>query len=60
MTRERLAIFFAAALAVLYSYEVVTAILNNASINGLHVLGLVCALGLLIIELRQMRKADGR
>ena len=56
MTRQRLAIFFAAALAILYSYEILTAILNDASVNGLHVLGLICALGLLIIELRPTKQ----
>jgi hypothetical protein len=60
MTRRSLAIFFAAALTILYSYEILRAVLNDTSPNGLQLLGLVCALGLLIVELRPTKKKDGR
>ncbi|MEE4161823.1 MAG: hypothetical protein V2I25_04885 [Woeseiaceae bacterium] len=60
MTRRNLAIFFAAALTLLYSYEILTAVLNNTPANGLHFVGLVCASGLLTIELRSTKKADDR
>jgi hypothetical protein len=58
MTRRNLAILFAAALTILYSYEILTAVLNDTSTSGLHLLGLVCALGFLIIELRPTLKTD--
>jgi hypothetical protein len=60
MTRRRLAIFLAAALAILYCYEIFTAVLNDTSVNSLHFLGLACALGLLFVELRPTNKADDR
>ncbi|MGI9202481.1 MAG: hypothetical protein ACR2Q3_00640 [Woeseiaceae bacterium] len=52
MTRKKLAVFFASALALLYSYEIVTALNNGSGFRTITLLGLGFAVGLLVIELR--------
>ena len=52
MTRKKLAMLFASALVLLYSYEVVTTVMNGADLKMLTLLGLSFALGLLVVELR--------
>lgn len=56
MTRRKLAIFFASALALLWSYEIATTLNNGADLEVITVLGLGFALGLLIVELRSAEK----
>lgn len=56
MTRRKLAILFAATLAILYSYEIIVAASGDSTISGLHLFGLACALGLLAVEMRSERK----
>lgn len=52
MTRKKLAIFFATALALLWSYEIAMSLSSGADLKIVTVLGLGCALGLLVVELR--------
>ena len=55
-----MAIVFAAILAILYSYEIFAAIANDAAVNRLHLFGLACALGLLIVESLPTRNTKDR
>jgi multidrug efflux pump subunit AcrB len=50
MTRRKLVIFFAAALAILYAYEILVAVGGES--NRLHFVGLALALALLVVEIR--------
>jgi hypothetical protein len=52
MTRKKLAMLFASALVLLYSYDVVTTVTNNEALELLTLLGLGFALALLVIEIR--------
>lgn len=52
MTRRKLAIFFASALALLWSVEIATTLSSGADLKIVTLLGLGCALGLLVLELR--------
>ena len=52
MTRKKLAMLFASALILIYSYEVVTTVISGADLKMLTLVGLGLALGLLVIEIR--------
>ncbi len=52
MTRKTLVIFFASALALLWSYEIATTLNSGADFKRVTVLGLGFALGMLVVELR--------
>jgi hypothetical protein len=52
MTRNKLAVFFAAALALLWSYEIATTVNSGSEPKIVTLLGLGFAIALLVVELR--------
>ncbi len=61
MTRRKLAMLFAAALVILYSYDVVATVVSGTEMKWLTLFGLGLALALLVIEIQtvEKRKANG-
>ena len=52
MTRKKLAMLFASAIVLLYSYDVVTTVITGVDMKVLTLVGLGLALGLLVVEIR--------
>ena len=52
MTRKKFVMLSASALALLYSYDVVTTVIAGADLKILTLVGLGLALGLLVVEIK--------
>ena len=52
MTRKKFVMLSASALALLYSYDVVTTVIAGADLKILTLVGLGLALGMLVVEIR--------
>ena len=57
MTRRKAAMLLAAALVILYSYDVVAAAVSGTEMKWLTLLGLGLALALLLIEIQTVEKS---